>query len=115
MVAAVLADGSFEHEVRLAARRGVSAISPIDLRVAKAIGSKGYDKIRVSVISQDGGVDLRGLAADSFYNDSFKYRWEGAFDLGQAETSCGSGVYNRSQVVRPSKKDPNQSPARGTG
>ena len=90
--------GSFEPEVRIAARRA-SPESPIDLRVAKAVGSKGYDKVRVSVISPGGGsVSLQHLDPDA-YNDTFRYRWEASFDLGVAHTACGaSGVYNHSYM-----------------
>lgn len=52
----------------------------------------------MSVVSQGPAaarVDLRHLDPAA-YNASFRYRWEGAFDLGVVRTSCGSAnVYNR--------------------
>ncbi len=79
--------------------------SPIDLRVSKGVGSRGYDVARISVISQGAAaataaaVDLRRLDPDA-YNDTFQYRWRGAFDLGTAATSCGpAAVYNRTTGV----------------
>lgn len=42
----------------------------LDIRVSKAYGSKGYEKVRVSVISNE------TIASDIFsYSEEFKYRW----------------------------------------
>lgn len=44
--------------------------SSLDIRVSKAYGSRGYDKVRVSVISSE------ALASDVFtYSEPFKYKW----------------------------------------
>jgi hypothetical protein len=101
--------GAFEHEVRLQAKRLAQQqhrdASPIDVRVSKGVGSRGYDVARVSVISQGAAAaaaaaeDLRRLDPDA-YNDTFQYRWRGAFDLGSAATSCGpAAVYNHTTGV----------------
>lgn len=46
------------------------ASSDLDIRVSKAYGSKGYDKIRISVISNS------SIDSDIFtYREQFKYRW----------------------------------------
>lgn len=91
--------GYFEDEVRLLAAAPTTGAAPLDLRVAKAVGSKGYDKVRVSVVSQGAaaaGIDLGSLAPEA-YNETFRYRWVGAFDLGTKGTSCGvDNVYNTS-------------------
>jgi hypothetical protein len=50
---------------------GGSSSSALDIRVSKAYGSKGYDKIRLSVISTDAPV-----ASELFtYSKQFQYRW----------------------------------------
>jgi hypothetical protein len=52
----------------------VAASSDIDIRVARAMGSKGYDKIRLSVISNT------SIPSQYFtYSDRFKYRWTDKF------------------------------------
>jgi hypothetical protein len=88
--------GYFEDELRSTAK-AVPLGSTLDLRVAKAVGSKGYDRVRVSVVSQGAaamGIDLSSIDPQA-YNSTFKYRWEGAFDLGTAQTRCGAAnVYN---------------------
>jgi len=49
-----------------------STVAPPDIRVAKAYGSRGYDKVRVSVISNS------SIASEYFdYSEQFKYRWTG--------------------------------------
>jgi hypothetical protein len=46
----------------------------IDIRVTKALGSKGYNKLRVSVISNS------TLSDELFtYSSAFKYRWTGKY------------------------------------
>jgi hypothetical protein len=97
--------GYFENELRAATAAYARAASPRDLRVAKGLGSRGYDQVRISVVSQGtaaAAVDLRKMMGSTgsvgpVYNDTFRYRWRGAFDLGVARTSCGTtNVYNRS-------------------
>ena len=47
-----------------------SAQSPLDIRVSKAYGSRGYDKVRVSVISEE------PVRSDVFsYSEPFQHRW----------------------------------------
>ena len=91
--------GHFEDELRLLAAAPPADAAPLDLRVAKAVGSKGYGKVRVSVISQGAAaaaIDLRSLSAQA-YNETFRYRWVGSFGLGTKATSCGANaVYNTS-------------------
>lgn len=90
--------GYFEPWLRELSRAEPPA-APIDLRVAKAMGPTGYNSLRISVISTDGPVDLSHLHPSSSYNDSFRFRWEGAFDMGVATTSCGAAVYNTSTLT----------------
>lgn len=90
--------GYFEPWLRELSRAEPPA-APIDLRVAKAMGPTGYNSVRISVISTDGPVDLSHLHPSSSYNDSFRFRWEGAFDMGVATTSCGAAVYNTSTLT----------------
>lgn len=50
-----------------------SSTSPLDIRVSKALGSKGYDKIRLSVISN---TNETKPSSDLFtYQNYFQYRW----------------------------------------
>jgi hypothetical protein len=47
-----------------------SSVSPLDIRVSKAYGSRGYNNIRLSVISNE------TVASEYFsYSEPFKYRW----------------------------------------
>jgi hypothetical protein len=51
-----------------------SAAGEIDIRVVKAMGSQGYDKVRISVISN------RTVDSSLFsYKSQFKYRWTDKF------------------------------------
>ncbi|KAJ8607007.1 hypothetical protein CTAYLR_006236 [Chrysophaeum taylorii] len=68
-----------------------------DLRVAKALGSRGDDEAlaRVSVIStsaeEEAGA-IRMLAEEAvgpLYSGRFRYKWRAAFDLGTPNASCG--------------------------
>lgn len=43
----------------------------LDIRVAKAYGTKGYDKVRLSAISSSGPVESEYFT----YSEQFKYRW----------------------------------------
>lgn len=63
-----------------------------DIRVARALGEKGYTKVRISVV---GDADL---VADDFlakvggkwdYKAAFRYRWRAAYDLGTKNVRCG--------------------------
>ncbi|CAE8632029.1 unnamed protein product, partial [Polarella glacialis] len=46
--------------------------APLELRIAKALGSKGYNKVRISVISQE---PQEFTDFNFTYNEQFKYRW----------------------------------------
>jgi hypothetical protein len=51
-----------------------SSSSPLDIRVSKAVGSKGYDKIRVSLITNSNETEIPH--SDIFtYQNEFQYRW----------------------------------------
>ena len=95
--------GAFEDTLRLdAARLGAHsrhAASPIDLRITRGVGSRGYGMTRVSVLSfgasAASAIDLRSIDARA-YNATMKFRWTSSFDLGVVKTSCGAAnVYNR--------------------
>lgn len=70
--------------------------SPLDVRVSKAVGSRGYDKIRLSVVSltEDARVPSLGSPFTGTRNegneDFFKYRWTHAYDLGSSRMRCSS-------------------------
>lgn len=50
----------------------------LNLRVAKALGSKDYDLLRVSVVTRAGSEEHVRIDATPFdYSDGFKYRWTG--------------------------------------
>jgi hypothetical protein len=51
----------------------VQSYPELDFRVSKAIGSKGYDKIRISVISDN--LNTSEYSNLFTYNQQFKYRW----------------------------------------
>ena len=93
--------GTFEPWVRThkspeSARAHVAEqSSTLDFRVAKALGSKGYNKLRLSVV----GNKSSALDAENFdYAESFQYRWQAAYDLGTAAASC-SDPYDISRVL----------------
>lgn len=54
-------------------RRSESPVSLVDVRVAKGYGSRGYDKLRISVVSDSEAVS----AGENIftYASQFKYRW----------------------------------------
>ncbi|CAE7491601.1 desi1 [Symbiodinium microadriaticum] len=50
--------------------RNAESDNLLDIRISKAYGSKGYDQVRVSVISNE------SITSDLFtYSEQFKYRW----------------------------------------
>lgn len=59
----------------------IPASPTIDTRVTKALGVKGYDQVRVSVIERNGGVPLTPEVQEVFRDQlgaatsPFKYRW----------------------------------------
>lgn len=56
--------------------RSLESTSSIDVRIAKGYGTRGYDKIRVSVISSES----LSLSNDIFtYSQPFRYRWTDKF------------------------------------
>lgn len=60
-----------------------------DLRISKGIGSRGYDKVRVSVISNS------TISSDIFtYSEPFQYRW--------TQNTLNTGIV----TVEPGKKTP---------
>ena len=61
--------------------RNAMTDNSLDIRVSKAYGSKGYDKVRISVISNE------SISSEIFsYSEQFKYRW--------TENFLNSGVVN---------------------
>ena len=86
---AQLLTGEFEPWVRRAHEAAQS--SGLDFRFAKALGPKGYNKIRLSVIGSKNDL----LDAEGFdYAAPFQYRWQAAYDLGTAKTAC-SAAYSQ--------------------
>ncbi|CAE8598400.1 unnamed protein product [Polarella glacialis] len=51
---------------------GPGGAKPLELRIAKALGSKGYNKVRISVIGQE---PQEFTDFNFTYNEQFKYRW----------------------------------------
>eukprot|EP00516_Mucochytrium_quahogii_P008616 CAMPEP_0203748920 /NCGR_PEP_ID=MMETSP0098-20131031/3669_1 /ASSEMBLY_ACC=CAM_ASM_000208 /TAXON_ID=96639 /ORGANISM=" , Strain NY0313808BC1" /LENGTH=539 /DNA_ID=CAMNT_0050637837 /DNA_START=2029 /DNA_END=3645 /DNA_ORIENTATION=- len=56
-----------------------------DLRVSKAMGTRGYNKVRVSAITE-GGLQLKDELFT--YKKPFQNRWMHAYDLGQNGLGC---------------------------
>jgi hypothetical protein len=52
----------------------VRSVNNVDIRVSKALGSRGYDKVRISAISN---VTVSSPLFD--YQSQFKYRWTDKF------------------------------------
>ena len=48
-------EGRFEEHLRQPVGKGRVQISPCDIRVAKGLGSKGYNWVRLSVVSHVSG------------------------------------------------------------
>lgn len=66
---ATLCESLSDEEWRFSPRVG-SGENALDLRVSKAYGSRGYDKVRISVIANS------TIDSDIFsYSEAFKYRW----------------------------------------
>eukprot|EP00406_Dinophysis_acuminata_P023665 CAMPEP_0179345818 /NCGR_PEP_ID=MMETSP0797-20121207/72247_1 /TAXON_ID=47934 /ORGANISM="Dinophysis acuminata, Strain DAEP01" /LENGTH=120 /DNA_ID=CAMNT_0021060333 /DNA_START=6 /DNA_END=364 /DNA_ORIENTATION=+ len=91
--------GVFEQSLRDAVAGSsvaASAANPFaEVRVVKALGSKGYGKLRVSVIGPPGlrnaTVHAGQAAPCAFtYAEPFRYRWQAAADLGRPQTSCAA-------------------------
>ena len=62
----------------------VSGDYGLDVRVSKAMGGRGYDKLRVSVISN------HSIASDIFsYSEPFKYRWNSNSLVGDLYLNTG--------------------------
>lgn len=51
-----------------------TTVSSYDIRVAKALGSRGYDKVRISVISNE-SLPLLQSDPEYPYSSQFKHRW----------------------------------------
>lgn len=71
----------------------VEASNGLDVRVSKALGSRGYDKIRLSVISNH-TIDSSYFS----YGSPFKYRWTSNSLIGN--TYLNSGIV----TVKPGEK-----------
>ena len=84
--------GFFEDWVRALPSSRPAASHPLNLRVARALGPKGYDRMRISVIGLRQNETLSGDLHFT-YSQRFKYRWQSAFDLGQAKQSCTETPY----------------------
>lgn len=70
--------------------------NPFFLRsVTKALGSTGYDKIRLSVISHD-ATPPSSSDAEFSYSSEFKYRWKAAYDMGTSSKSCSQAPISSS-------------------
>eukprot|EP00595_Chromulina_sp_UTEXLB2642_P001464 CAMPEP_0196765534 /NCGR_PEP_ID=MMETSP1095-20130614/9517_1 /TAXON_ID=96789 ORGANISM="Chromulina nebulosa, Strain UTEXLB2642" /NCGR_SAMPLE_ID=MMETSP1095 /ASSEMBLY_ACC=CAM_ASM_000446 /LENGTH=405 /DNA_ID=CAMNT_0042123769 /DNA_START=200 /DNA_END=1417 /DNA_ORIENTATION=- len=70
-----------------------------DIRVAKAIGSRGYDKIRLSVISN------QTIDSDLFdYSEQFKHRWTDKY-LNTGIVTITPGVVNTISITKDSSID----------
>ena len=56
----------------------------LDIKVSKAMGGRGYDKLRVSVISN------HSIVSDIFsYSEPFKYRWNSNSLIGDLYLNTG--------------------------
>lgn len=69
--------------------------SPIDLRITKAHASRGYDAVRISVITHSAAPPTfvsdplgNGTVLDWEYSGKFKYRWTSQFDTGLHNSRC---------------------------
>ena len=69
--------------------------SPIDLRITKAHASRGYDVVRISVITYSASPPTfvsnpfgNGTLLDWDYSGKFKYRWTAQFDTGVHNVRC---------------------------
>lgn len=77
----------FEESVQIASKK-TSDASPIDLRITRALGSKGYDYVRISVINHTPEPPNADFTFE--YSSPFVGRWVAAFDLGASSTTCSS-------------------------
>mmetsp|Transcript_23459 Transcript_23459/g.48741 ORF Transcript_23459/g.48741 Transcript_23459/m.48741 type:complete len:516 (-) Transcript_23459:47-1594(-) len=77
----------FEEHLRNADPEAESQI--LDVRVVKALGSKGYDKVRLSVINHSPTAPASPDVTFT-YSDAFQYRWKASFDMGVTSSSCSS-------------------------
>ena len=59
--------------------------SGLELRIAKGLGSKGYEKVRVSVIA--GQEEAAAMDFPFAYREAFKYRWTKNYLLSSLMTS----------------------------
>jgi hypothetical protein len=91
--------GKFEDEVRSTSALLALKEPTLDLRVAKGRGDRGYNKVRVSVVSHGtplvgaritGTVDNNNTGVPFSYSAPFKYRWEASFDLGTKSSKCNT-------------------------
>ncbi|CAK9000008.1 Hypothetical protein SCF082_LOCUS6309, partial [Durusdinium trenchii] len=80
------------YEPWLQGRGEVARGGKLDVRVSRALGEKGYDKVRLSVITESAEDEemLRksGLAFE--YSKPFQYGWEFRYDLGRVATACST-------------------------
>lgn len=73
--------------------------SPIDLRITKAHASRGYDAVRISVITYSATPPTfesnplgNGTSLEWDYSGKFKYRWTSQFDTGLHNSRCLSEI-----------------------
>ena len=84
----------FEEPLRAQHRAAAGPAAP-DWRVAKGLGSKGYAAVRLSLVA---GPDaprtfrLDGREYRFTYAEPFRYRWQGGYDLGISNSTCGTDM-----------------------
>jgi hypothetical protein len=93
-------DGVFEDFARVATPALADRPDKgLDLRVARELGPNGYDKMRISVIGLNSSAPPPSGTVNFTYNEPFRYRWQGAYDLGRPATECGkAGVFSSTTV-----------------
>jgi hypothetical protein len=79
---------SHHFEEAIQNHKSFSDSSPLDLRITRALGSKGYDYVRISVVSHLPEPPHADFAFT--YSSPFVGRWEAGFDLGVSSTTCSS-------------------------
>jgi len=98
----VLGDDTFESWLQFQAAKPLS--KTLDLRVAKALGSRGYDQVRITVISEGpANLELKRVGSDEISNFSiiepFRYRWTHAYDLGSRNRKCSDSSIIEDKIV----------------
>ncbi len=78
-----------EHRRNLQSNVTTDGASPLDIRVTKGLGSRGYEVLRVSIISHNAEVPESSLL-NFTYSSPFIGRWRAAFDVGVSSSTCTS-------------------------